>query len=58
MSRNQPYKNVQTNYNCYGQHTSTTYRYGCSNGTKMTFTHPTGSSKSYSSSYSSRRKYK
>ena len=56
MSYNQPYKNVQANYNSYGQHTSTTYRYGCRDGTQMTFTHPTGRSNyNYSSKYSSRR---
>ena len=64
----QPYKSVSNNYNKYGTHTSTTYTYRCSDGTKMTFTHPTNRSNwstsrpgqalpsyNYSSKYSSRR---
>ena len=54
----QPYKSVQNNYNRYGEHTSTTYRYGCSNGSKMTFTHPTGRSNYYYTSHNSSRRYK
>ena len=53
----QPYKSVSNNYNKYGTHTSTTYRYRCNDGTTMTFTHPTGRSNYYHSSKSSSRKY-
>ena len=55
MSYNKPYKSVRTNYNSYGTPTSTTYKYGCSNGTTMTFTHPSGRS---NYNYSSSRKYR
>ena len=54
MSYNKPFKSVQTNYNKYGRETSKTYRYGCSNGSTMTFTHPTGRS---NYNYSSSRRY-
>ncbi len=52
------YKNVQNNYDRYGNHTSTTYRYGCNNGTKIIYTHPTGRSNYKHSSHSSSKRYK
>ena len=51
------YKSVNYNYNSNGSHVSTTYRYGCKDGTKMTYTHPVNRSNYNRSSKTSSRKY-